>query len=117
MKLKSDIAPSRRPNLKFELNSTLIKPKHIPPFASWIDRKDSSHYNKKDIPYDFKLLYHANRDGFDNQSFHRNCDNKGATIWIAKIQGSTQLMIGMVALFGKELQIVLHLILQMGKRS
>src|SRR5438034_7760382 len=42
--------------------------------------------------YDFKLLYRANRDGFNNPTFHRNCDNKGATIWVAKIQGSTQLI-------------------------
>ena len=52
------------------------------------------HYDKKDIPYDFKLLYHSSRDGFNNASFHRNCDNKGATIWVAKIQGSAQLIGG-----------------------
>ncbi|GBC46161.2 hypothetical protein GLOIN_2v1876134 [Rhizophagus irregularis DAOM 181602=DAOM 197198] len=34
------------------------------------------------------------RDGFDAASFHRNCDNKGATIFVAKIQGSTQLIGG-----------------------
>ncbi|RIA86407.1 hypothetical protein C1645_829327, partial [Glomus cerebriforme] len=33
-------------------------------------------------------------DGLNNKSFHKNCDNKGATIWIAKIQGSTQLIGG-----------------------
>ena len=94
VKPRSNIAPSRRPNLKVKLDSTLIEPCHIPLFASWIDRKDSSHYNKKNIPYDFKLLYRASRDGFDNPTFHRNCDNKGATIWVAKLQGSTQLIGG-----------------------
>src|SRR5437773_1041624 len=49
VKLRSSIAPSRKPNLKFELDSTLIEPKHIPLFASWIDKKGSSHYNKKNI--------------------------------------------------------------------
>ena len=39
-------------------------------------------------------MYHSGRDGFDAASFHRNCDNKGATIWVAKIQGSTQLIGG-----------------------
>src|ERR1044071_9185590 len=65
MKPKSDIAPSRRPNLKFELDSTLIESNHIPLFASWIDRKDSSYYNKKRNPYNFKLLYRTSRDGFN----------------------------------------------------
>src|SRR4051812_20924070 len=47
MKLKTNIAP---PRMKFELDSTLIESKHIPLFASWIDRKYSSHYNKKNLP-------------------------------------------------------------------
>src|SRR5256886_13193932 len=93
MKPKTNVAPSRKSNLRFS-NSTLIQSKHIPLFASWIDRKDSSHYNNKNIPYDFKLLYNSSRDGFDAASFHRNCDNKGATIWVAKIQGLTQLIGG-----------------------
>ncbi|RGB33848.1 hypothetical protein C1646_761261 [Rhizophagus diaphanus] len=92
MKPKTNVAPSRKPNLKFKLDSTLIESNHIPLFASWIDRKDS--YKKDDIPYEFKLLYHSSRDGFDGMTFHRNCDNKGATIWIAKIQGTKQLVGG-----------------------
>src|SRR5947207_9389336 len=44
MKPKTDVAPSRRPYLKFKLDSTSIESKHIPIFASWVDRKDSSHY-------------------------------------------------------------------------
>jgi hypothetical protein len=95
-KPKTNSPPSRKPNLKYQLDSTLIESKHIPLFASWIDRKNSSHYNKKNIPYDFKLLY-CSRDGnhkTDIDSFHKNCDNKGATIWIAKIKNSTQLIGG-----------------------
>ena len=94
MKPKTNMALSRKPNPRFELDSTIIESNHIPLFASWIDRKDSLHYKNTNIPYDFKLLYHSNRDGFDAASFHRNCDNKGATIWVAKIQGSTQLIGG-----------------------
>ncbi|EXX76981.1 uncharacterized protein OCT59_005022 [Rhizophagus irregularis] len=93
MKPKTNVAPSRKPNLKFKIDSTLIESNHIPLFASWIDRKDSPH-KKNDIPYELKLLYRSSRDGFDAASFHRNCDNKGATIWIAKIQGTTQLIGG-----------------------
>ncbi|CAB4393464.1 unnamed protein product [Rhizophagus irregularis] len=39
-------------------------------------------------------LLSSNQDGFNTESFHNNCDNKGATIWVAKIQGSTQLIGG-----------------------
>ncbi|EXX53103.1 hypothetical protein GLOIN_2v1176608 [Rhizophagus irregularis DAOM 181602=DAOM 197198] len=94
VKPKTNIELSRKPNLNFKLDSTIIQSNHIPLFASWIDRKDSSHYNNKRIPYDFKLLYHSGRDGFDAASFHRNCDNKGPTIFVAKVQDSTQLIGG-----------------------
>src|SRR3984957_10253782 len=59
MKPKANLPPSRKPNL----DSALIKSSHIPLFASWIDKKDSLHYNKRKIPYDFKLLYRSSRDG------------------------------------------------------
>ena len=36
----------------------------------------------------------SSRDGFSSESFHRNCDNKGTTIWVAKVQGSAQLVGG-----------------------
>ncbi|RGB35752.1 hypothetical protein C1646_698864 [Rhizophagus diaphanus] len=94
IKPKTSVAPSRKSNSKHKLNSTLIQSSHTPLFASWIDKKDSSHYNNKNIPYYFKLLYHSGRDGFDAESFHRKCNNKGATIWVAKIQDSTQLIGG-----------------------
>src|SRR5439155_14509617 len=38
IKPKVDVTPSR---VKLELDSTIIKSKHIPLFASWIDKKDS----------------------------------------------------------------------------
>jgi hypothetical protein len=94
MKSKTNLPPSRNPKLNFQIDSTLIESKHIPLFASWIDRKNSSHYNLKNTPYDFKLLYRSSRDGIDTSSFHKNCDNKGATIWIAKIKNKTQLIGG-----------------------
>ncbi|RIA94911.1 hypothetical protein C1645_817407 [Glomus cerebriforme] len=92
IKPKSNLPPSRKPNLK--LDSTLIESNHIPLFASWIDKKDSLYYNKKIIPYEFKLLYRSSQDGVETKSFHNNCDNKGATIWIAKIKNSSQLIGG-----------------------
>ncbi|POG69920.1 hypothetical protein GLOIN_2v1842072 [Rhizophagus irregularis DAOM 181602=DAOM 197198] len=94
IKSKVNLPPSRKPNLKYPLDSTLIKSNHLPLFASWIDKKDTSHYNRKNNPYDFKLLYRSSQDGVDTNSFHKNCDDKGATIWIAKIKNSTQLIGG-----------------------
>src|SRR3989440_12114274 len=49
MEPKTNVQPSRKSNLKFILDSSLIKSKHIPLFSSWINRK-ASHYDKKDIP-------------------------------------------------------------------
>ncbi|CAB4417930.1 unnamed protein product [Rhizophagus irregularis] len=45
IKPKTNIAPSRKPNLNSKIDSTLIQSNHIPLFASWIDKKGpSSHY-------------------------------------------------------------------------
>jgi hypothetical protein len=92
MKPKTNTAPTRKPNLKFKLDSILIESNHIPLFSSWIDKKDSLHYNNKNNPYEFKLLHRSSRDGFSPAKFHKNCDGKGATIWVTKVQGSTQLV-------------------------
>ncbi|GBC01815.1 hypothetical protein RclHR1_04340012 [Rhizophagus clarus] len=92
MKHKANLPPPRKPNC--QIDSTLIESKHIPLFASWIDKKDSFYYDEKNSPYDFKLLYRSSRDGIATSSFHGNCDNKGATIWVAKVKDSTQLIGG-----------------------
>ena len=100
MKPKANTAPTRRPTLGFKLDSNLVKPEHIPIFSSWIDKKDSSHYNKKKNPYKFNLLYRASRDGNTAAAFHEKCDNKGATIVIAKVQNSEKIVGGYNLLFG-----------------
>ncbi|RIA81968.1 hypothetical protein C1645_836126 [Glomus cerebriforme] len=41
-----------------------------------------------------RLIYQSTSDGFNNLSFHTHCVNKGATIWIAQIKNSTQLIGG-----------------------
>jgi hypothetical protein len=92
--IKTNVMLSRKSNLNFKLDSTLIESNHVPLFASWIDKKDPSHFNKKNVPYEFKLLYRSNRDGFSNRDFHKNCNGKGDTIWVAKIKNSRQLIGG-----------------------
>src|SRR5581483_10909618 len=98
-KPKANITSPRKPNLKFKLDSTLIKPEHISVFSSWIDKEDSSHYNKKNSPYKFNLLYRASRDGNTIGTFHEKCDNKGATVVVAKITNSDQIVGGYNPLF------------------
>src|SRR5579871_1111531 len=46
---KTNAIPPRMTNSNFEVNSTIIKSKHIPLFASWIDRKIPSKYYKFNI--------------------------------------------------------------------
>ncbi|EXX73733.1 hypothetical protein GLOIN_2v1484761 [Rhizophagus irregularis DAOM 181602=DAOM 197198] len=94
IKSKANLAPLRKLNLKLNIDSNLIESDHFILFASWIDKKDPSNYNRRKFPYDFKLLYRSSKDGFNAELFHRNCDDKGATIWVAKIQSSTQLIGG-----------------------
>ena len=53
-------------------------------------------YSKK---YKFNLLYRASRDGDTARAFHEKCDNKGATVVIAKIQNSEKIIGGYNPLF------------------
>ncbi|EXX71838.1 hypothetical protein GLOIN_2v1782178 [Rhizophagus irregularis DAOM 181602=DAOM 197198] len=80
------------------IGSTLINRKHITLFINFIDRKNiDTDYNKN--PYKFNLLYRASRDGNTATSFHAKCDNKGATIVVAKIKNSEQIIGGYNPLF------------------
>jgi hypothetical protein len=101
--VKFNIAPHRKPNidkiqpprqLKPIYGSTLIERQHFVIFASWIDKKKNLHYNMKNIPYNFNLLYRASEDGYTPKAFHTKCDNKGATIVVAKIANSEQIVGG-----------------------
>ncbi|RGB26483.1 hypothetical protein C1646_820363 [Rhizophagus diaphanus] len=90
----------RTPSLElFKLDSNLVEPDRASIFASWIDRKESesSNYEKKDIPYNCpersEGQYIFRSELTDTKSFHKNCDDKGPTIWI-KIKGSTKLIGG-----------------------
>ncbi|CAI2177457.1 5793_t:CDS:2 [Funneliformis geosporum] len=46
------------------------------------------------MPYDFKLIYRATKDDMSQAAFHQNCDNKGATVVIVKINDSEQIVGG-----------------------
>uniref|UniRef100_U9U964 TLDc domain-containing protein n=1 Tax=Rhizophagus irregularis (strain DAOM 181602 / DAOM 197198 / MUCL 43194) TaxID=747089 RepID=U9U964_RHIID len=75
-------------------DSVIIKSQYFAIFASWIEKKNDSYYNIKNIPYKFNLLYRASRDGDTAAAFHNLCDNGGPTIVIAKIASSEQIVGG-----------------------
>ncbi|RIA94052.1 hypothetical protein C1645_818605 [Glomus cerebriforme] len=85
-----DIRPSRVPTC----DSIIIYSRHLAIFACWIDRKKKTYYNVRNLPYKFRLLYRATRDGFSSEAFHEKCDDKGMTISVAKIKDSDQIIGG-----------------------
>ncbi len=94
--LAHHMAPNNRKNINIQpyrkprYDSTLIKSQHFAIFDNWIVKKEYSRY----ITYDFNLLYRTNKDGNTAAAFHAKCDNKGATIVVAKIQNSEQVVGG-----------------------
>jgi len=89
-----NVTPPRRPELVLKLESAFIGIQHFTLLASWIDKKDCLYYNSRNLPYHFNLLYRASRDGIDTNIFHNKCNNKEATIVIAKVRGTNQIIGG-----------------------
>ncbi|EXX75926.1 hypothetical protein RirG_037590 [Rhizophagus irregularis DAOM 197198w] len=75
-------------------DSIIINQEHLIIFTDWIDKKKDVKYI-----YNFNLLYRASRDGNTAKAFHAKCDNKGATIVVAKITNSEQIIGGYNPLF------------------
>src|SRR5439155_21747267 len=65
---------SAQPPRQSKCSSILIQAQHFAIFASWIEKKNNSHYNSRNFPYRFNLLYRANRDGNTPAVFHEKCD-------------------------------------------
>ncbi|CAB4444562.1 unnamed protein product [Rhizophagus irregularis] len=89
-----DLLPSRMAFNIGKIDSLIINEKYMPLFASWIDRKNVAYDLKKGVPYNFNLILRGSRGGFSASSFHNKCDDKGATIVIAKIKGSNKIIGG-----------------------
>ncbi len=92
------MVPNNRKNIDIlplrKNGSIIITSKHFAIFASWIKKQNYSYYNDRIIPYGFKLIYRASRDGNTAATFHEKCDNKGATIVIVKIENSEKIIGG-----------------------
>src|SRR5205823_2090966 len=90
----NDDSPFSRKSNLIKYDTVLIISRNFDIFASWIDKKENSHYNIRNIPYKFNLIYRSSRDGQSASAFHANCDNKRATIVIAKFKNSEQIVGG-----------------------
>ncbi|PKY14500.1 hypothetical protein RhiirB3_519664 [Rhizophagus irregularis] len=75
-------------------DSRIINTTNVALLASWIDKKRGNPYNFSDLPFEFKLIHRASRDGFGNDKFHNNCDNKGPTIVVIKVKYSGEIIGG-----------------------
>ncbi|RIA87410.1 hypothetical protein C1645_807325 [Glomus cerebriforme] len=84
---------------RYYIDSVLINQKHMALLASWIDRKEENSRYSSVIPYEFNLLYRSSRDGNKPMAFHKKCDDKGATIVVAKLLHSDQIIGGYNPLF------------------
>ncbi|CAI2179120.1 4624_t:CDS:1 [Funneliformis geosporum] len=71
-------------NLKFTVDSLIIKPKHSRVLANWVLRKDSNAKIPEDSEFIFNLIYRGSRDGFSNYNIRSKCDEQGAAIVIIK---------------------------------
>jgi hypothetical protein len=80
------------PRIKFDSN--IINAIDAALIASWIDKKRGTPYHFKDLPIKFNLIYRASRDGFGIDKFHDNCDNKGPTVVIIKVQITEEIIGG-----------------------
>jgi hypothetical protein len=96
------MAPSKKSNLNIQpprkpkqiCDSVIVGSQHFAIFSSWIEKRNNSYYNERNIPYNFNLLFSANRDGNTPAAFHAKCDNKGATITVVKIQNLEHILGG-----------------------
>ena len=83
-----------KPLRGYPFDSKIINANDAALIASWVDKKQGTPYHFKELPFKFKLIYHASREGFDIMNFHKNCDNKGPTVVVIKVQNSKDIIGG-----------------------
>ncbi|CAG8568962.1 3036_t:CDS:2 [Acaulospora morrowiae] len=81
------------PLRKCLFQSNIINAKDAGLIASWIDKRKTP-YHHINLPFKFKLIYRASRDGFEIERFHKNCDNKGPTLVVIKVRNSLEIIGG-----------------------
>ncbi|CAG8619782.1 6642_t:CDS:2, partial [Paraglomus occultum] len=78
---------------RIPFESEVITSEQVSHIAAWIDRTDES-YREYECPYTLHLLLRGSRDGFDAETFHDLCDEKGPTIVAVKVRNSGQIIGG-----------------------
>ncbi|CAG8599413.1 7222_t:CDS:2, partial [Acaulospora colombiana] len=84
--------PTSSPNtviLPPRIYSSLINKDQFQVITDQINKRSAGEYKGY-----FRLLYRASRDGFEADEFHKLCDDKGATIFLAKCQGFDKIIGG-----------------------
>ncbi|KAF0424047.1 btb/poz domain-containing protein 19-like [Gigaspora margarita] len=96
--LDSDTKPSYNSFLirwgNFKIDSVLINRDIALLLTKWIDKKTIDDKTSKGSHYKFNLLFRSSLDGLSSQTFHRKCNNKGATIIVVRDQNSSRLFGG-----------------------
>ncbi|CAG8594108.1 7827_t:CDS:2 [Paraglomus occultum] len=75
-------------------DSVIIQNNYVAKICDWIDRNDGKPYAYEEVPYKFKLLLRGSRDGFEAETFHTLCDDKGPTIVVLRVRGSEDIIGG-----------------------
>ncbi|CAG8799356.1 17665_t:CDS:1, partial [Racocetra persica] len=96
-----NVFPIRLGNINVKIESVIINKKIVLLLTKWIDGKTINDKSSKETRYKFNLLFRSGY-GFlarifyhkSHKTFHQKCDNKGATIVIARISGSNMLVGG-----------------------
>ncbi|RIB27091.1 hypothetical protein C2G38_92262 [Gigaspora rosea] len=81
------------PRKSISIPSSIINLEHAAKISSWIDRCSTT-YDITEIPYEFKMLLRGSRDGFDDKTFHKLCDNIPDLIVVAKVENSNEILGG-----------------------
>ncbi|GBB84420.1 hypothetical protein RclHR1_01100012 [Rhizophagus clarus] len=74
-------------------DSKIINAKDAALIASWIKKRQTP-YHHNNLPFEFKLIYRASRDGFGINNFHNNCDNMGPTVVVIKVHNTGEIIGG-----------------------
>ncbi|RIB27684.1 hypothetical protein C2G38_2159987 [Gigaspora rosea] len=91
--VSSIILPARKIFFNFINHSSIINEEHFAEISSWIDR-NSSTYDIRCIPYEFKLLLRGSKDGFEFESFDTLCADIPGTVIVMKVNKMNELLGG-----------------------
>ncbi|RIB15731.1 hypothetical protein C2G38_2191746 [Gigaspora rosea] len=91
--VSSIILPARKIFFNFINQSSIINEEHFAEISSWIDR-NSSTYDIRCIPYEFKLLLRGSKDGFDFESFDALCVDILGTVIVIKVNKTNEILGG-----------------------